>query len=734
MTQVDGVAGSDDARSSTENGCAADYLTELRLVPARLAAELAVAYGIPHPAQAIARGVGEAAEQAETIGYPIALKSLGPTVVHKSDVGGVHLGLRTAAEVRRAAGVLLECVPGTTELLVQVMAEPGLVEMIVGAKRDPVFGPVVMVGLGGRLAETVDDVAIRLVPVSPGDAHGMVGSLRGAGILRGARGEPGVDFARLVGVITAVSELITDQRHLHEIDLNPVICDVDRVEAVDLRLIEGPAAPEPGPVVDRSASVEALLRPSDVVVIGASRNPAKQGGRLLRYLLKHGYRGQITVIHPTASEVMGCRALPDLDALETVPELACIAVASDVVPEMLESCGKAGIKAAVVFGSGFAETGDPDDVERQQRLLEVGRRHGIAVCGPNTAGVASTPSHLCASMGAAFEVGDGDLPTGSTALVSQSGAIGGALLSRLRQTGLGFSHWIAAGNEADLTLGDYLAWLANDPDTRTILLFVEAIRDVAAFRAACGAARANGKRVIAYKTGRSSVGQAAVRSHTAALAGDDAVYRAAFRELGVVQVDTLQALIDAAVTLDWQPAPRGRRVGVVSGSGGACSVVADECERVGLELPPLSPGTRERVAAAIPVFGRAENPVDVTMQINVNPVMAGEVTQALLDDDAIDAVLVMMTSNADPMAIDVARGVIAAANSSSKPVVVARMGAEELAPRSLELYKEARVPVFPMPDRALTSLAVAYRCTGRTEFGPGELPISDPAPGRQEES
>ncbi|MEP9380757.1 acetate--CoA ligase family protein [Nocardioides cheoyonin] len=676
------------------------------LMDAHKAAELASQYGIPVPAQRECGSAEEACRAADELGYPVVLKALGKEIVHKSDVGGVALNVRDRRSVGEQARKVLEEVPGTEQILVQRMEPAGTVEMIVGARRDPIFGPVVMLGLGGLWTEAFDDIAVRLAPVAGGSVAQMIEDLRSRAVLRGARGVPGINLEGIGAVVASVSRLIADESTVAEIDLNPVICDADRVVAVDIRILQQPDPGVPAEHSPRSPQqLDALLAPRSVVVVGASRNPAKQGGRLLRYLIRHEFQGEIVVVNPHATEVMGCRAVPSVDKIEFVPDLACICVPAETAIDVLEECGRAGVKAAIIFGAGFSEVGGFEAQMRQQQLTKVARSYGMVVCGPNTAGLASRPVGLCASMGASFEMGDGPLPHGSVAVVSQSGAIGGSLLSRLRESEIGFSHWISTGNESDLTIGDYLGWLARDPETATILLFVEAIRDAEAFRAGCEAARANGKAVIAYKTGRSEVGRAAVQSHTAALAGDERVYDAFFKELGVIEVENLQQLIDAAIVLEWQPAPIGARVGVVSASGGACSVVADECARRGLELPRLSTAARTAIEAAIPSFGHAENPVDVTMQINVEPGMIGIATEAMLQDDGIDAVLVMLTSNADPPAIEVARGVVRAAQGSHKPVVVARMGAEVLAPGSLRLYREARVPVFSMPERAIAAMA-----------------------------
>jgi acyl-CoA synthetase (NDP forming) len=293
---------------------------------------------------------------------------------------------------------------------------------------------------------------------------------------------------------------------------------------------------------------------------------------------------------------------------------------------------------------------------------------------------------------------------GEIAFLTQSGALGGSLLSRTWADGIGFSHWICAGNEADLTLSDYLDALVDDPDARVIAIFMETLRDPVAFLAAARRARQLGKPIVVYKTGESEVGRRAVRSHTGSLAGDNRVYAAAFRACGIARVDNLQALVDAAVALAWQPLPRGRRVGVISASGGACSVIADECARHGLELPLLPAGTVARIAQIVPPFGVSQNPVDVTIEITRNPGMIGQVAEIMLAEQTVDALVVLMTTNADPPALEVARGVARAAGGSDKPVLLARVGAEFLAPASIAYYRDARIPLVPMPDRVVRAL------------------------------
>jgi acyl-CoA synthetase (NDP forming) len=662
------------------------------------AAELLERYGVPLVAQRVVGTPEEAPDAGAELGFPVVLKAYARELVHKSEAGAVRLGLSTRDEVLVAGRELAAAL--APEAFVVQATHPGGVELLVGATRDPAFGPVVAVGLGGVFAELLQDVSLRLAPVTPAEARRMLRGLRASPLLDGYRGSPPVDLDAVVDVVVRIGELVAAEPTVAELDLNPVFAAPEGACAVDVRVLLG----EPVAATDPASPVpelHALLEPRSIAVVGASADATKPGGLLFRYLVKHGYAGALYPVNPGAVEILGHRCYASVAELPEAPDLACVVVPAAAVAETLAGCGDRGTRAAVVFTAGFAESG-ADGEERQRELVATARAAGIRLCGPNTAGVVNAHEGICATTGMAFE--SDELPLGGIAFLTQSGAIGSCLVSRSWAQGLGVGAWVSAGNEADLTISDYLLHYAEDARTSVIALFVETIRDPATFVAACRLARTNGKPIVVYKTGVSEIGRRAVESHTGALAGDARVYDAVFRSLGVIQVDDLQSLMDVSMALDWQPLPAGPRVGVVSGSGGACSVVADELGRLGLELPPLSEALVEAVADVIPAFGTAQNPVDVTAQITRRPEMVGQVARLVLESGEVDSLLVALTTNADPPAAVVAEGVVEAARASGKPLLVCRLGAEFLAPRALARYREARVPVFPMPDRTARAL------------------------------
>ena len=671
-------------------------------------------YGIPAPRQALVESlvVRDVVAAAADFKWPLVLKAVGPSLVHKSDRGGVRTNLSSSIDLEQSALDMAASIPEATGFLVQEQVDSGI-ELIIGCRRDPTFGPVVLVGLGGVWVEVLGDVAIRLAPVSHDEALSMLADLRAAQILDGYRGQPAVDRNALADLLVNIGRMAHEHTEMIELDLNPVIAGPDGQCAVDARVLisDRPQLRSENISTDAALNVSRLLAPRSIAIIGASEDREKAGGRLFHYLLKHGYTGTLYPVNPRASEVMGHQSYPSVADLPDTPDLACIATSAATVPDIVAECGSNGVPSAIVFASGFAEAGD-EGRSLQQATVDAARSTGIRLCGPNTVGVVNSSAEvsMCAAFGMAFEVEQ--LPRGDIAFITQSGALGGSLLSRAWAEGIGFSHWVSSGNEADLNLSDYFSYLVDQPDASVIAIFMESLQDPELFIAAARRARSLGKRVAVYKTGASEVGRRAVQSHTGSLAGDDAVYDAIFRANGVARVRDLQALVDASVALSWQPLPRGRRVGVISASGGACSVIADECARHGLELPLLTRTTVDRIREIIPPFGASQNPIDVTMEINRNPEMIGRAAETLLASDEIDSLVVLMTTNADPPAIRVAEGVIKAAGSTDKPVLVARVGAEFLAPKSIALYRQAGIPLVPMPDRVVKAVRAMVDVAG----------------------
>ncbi|HEX5404522.1 MAG TPA: hypothetical protein VFX16_19720, partial [Pseudonocardiaceae bacterium] len=293
--------------------------------------------------------------------------------------------------------------------------------------------------------------------------------------------------------------------------------------------------------------------------------------------------------------------------------------------------------------------------------------------------------------------------------ITQSGALGGSILTRAWREGIGFSTCVSSGNEADLTTADYIDHLVADEHTRVISVFCEGVVDGPRFRSALAGASAAGVPVLVYKNGRSTVGAKAVQSHTGSLAGADRVYDAVFAQTGAVRLHRVSHLYEIALAFDWQPLPAGDRVAIVSTSGGACTVLADECSDEGLRVPELSAQAYAELSAVIPAFGSAQNPIDVTAQIGSDPTMMADAITSVLRDPGIDSVIIMLTTLVGPMAAEIAQGVADAVRDSAKTVLAVWTIAPELAADGFAILRDAKVPVYQDPETAVAALAAMVR-------------------------
>jgi acetyl coenzyme A synthetase (ADP forming)-like protein len=676
-------------------------------------------YGIPTPRQALATNIEEAARSGEEIGFPLVLKVVSPDIVHKSDAGCVQLNIQNVEELRSGFSTIIEnAQKAKTDakiegISIQEMSPKGL-EIIIGVKKDPVFGRVLLIGLGGVWVELLKDVSLRILPVQKEDIIEMFDELKGSTLLKGYRGSMPVDIDALADIIFKVSRIVEDIKEIGEMDLNPVFAypSGEGAVAVDARIILSDETPTEEKDYDWGkiiSAARAMLNPRTIAIIGASADLRKNSGRLISYLIKHGYDGKVFPINPKEDEISGYKCYKNIKDVPDKVDLACIIIPAKGVLQAVKDCTEKGVNSAIIFTSGFAEVG-AEGKKIQEEIVNIARKNNLRLCGPNTMGVVNPVVNTCTAFGMAFE--SSKPQKGELAFITQSGAIGSALLSRAWEQGIGFSRWIATGNEADMEVSDFIAFLAQDEHTKVISIFMEGVNDGNKFVEAVKMANKNHKPIIVYKTGRSDVGQKAVQSHTGSLAGDDAVYDAVFKQYGIIRVTELQSLYDVAAVLALQPIPKGKNVGVVSTSGGACSVIADECELIGLKVAKLSPEAEAKISKVIPPFGSAKNPIDVTAQFLRNPEYFSQTLEVLLEEETVDIIYVQLTTSADPPAFEAAKAIVKASKARKKPIIVSRMGAEVLAPKSIAHFRENKIPLFATPDRAIEALRVMASYAG----------------------
>src|SRR3954453_15314738 len=432
------------------------------------AKRVADAYGIPVPGEGLATSADEAVSLAEEMGYPVVAKIVSPDILHKTEAKGVLVGLKSGDEVRQGFDTIVENAKAyksdarITGVQIQQMLPEGT-EVLVGAIKDPSFGPVVTFGLGGILVEVLRDVTFRLAPVSGETALEMVNGIRTAEILHGVRGRAGVDIQGLADIIQAVSELVTDFPEITEVDLNPVLATEDGATAVDARfIVDFDQEDTRPPVFSKDEILDVMKRmfqPRAIAVVGASESEGKIGNSVMKNLVNGGFEGEIYPINPKAETILGKKAYNDIKDLPDGVDLAVFAIPAKFVVDAIAQVGDKGIPAAVLIPSGFAETGEE---ELQHQLQETAREHGVRFIGPNIYGIYYLPQKMSAEFTTPNDVG------GPTALASQSGGSGMGILGFARSTKLGVAAIVGLGNKADIDEDDLLTFFAEDDNPQGV--------------------------------------------------------------------------------------------------------------------------------------------------------------------------------------------------------------------------------------------------------------------------
>jgi acetate---CoA ligase (ADP-forming) len=444
--------------------------------------------------------------------------------------------------------------------------------------------------------------------------------------------------------------------------------------------------------------LERLLRPRSVAVIGASADPTKLTGRPIGYLIKHGFRGAIYPVNPRVAKIGGLRCYPDIARLPEAPDAAIVLVGQDRAQAAVAALAARGAGAAIVLAGGYGETGGAG--RRHQAALREAAG-GMRLLGPNTIGLVNLTDRIMLSATGALELDA--LQPGGIAVVSQSGGIMGSLLSRAADRGIGLSKLIATGNEADIDVADCIDFLVDDAATSVIAVYLEGLRDAAKFRTAVRRAVAAQRPVVVFKVGRSEAGARSAMSHTGALAGTDRMYEALFRQLGVIRAGAFADLLDIPAALVAGRVALGKRVAILTSTGGAGTLVADSCGMRGLDVPPPDDATAARLAALQPgeADNAARNPVDVTLA-GLQPAPFRAAISALLDSPAYDAVVVVVGASAlaDPtLATD---ALIECRRHGSKPLLAY---VSPHAPHIVATLNRNGVPAFAGPEGCAAALA-----------------------------
>ncbi len=568
------------------------------------------AYGISVPQEGTASSAAQAQEIASIMGFPVVMKIVSPDILHKTEAGGVIVGVKDAAAAAAAYDTIIANAKNYNAnaniigVQVQQMIKGGQ-EVIIGAVTDDSFGKLVAFGLGGVLVEVLKDITFRLAPASMEDAYSMLDGIQAAEMLKGVRGSDPVDREALAKMIVGVSQLVSDFPEISEMDLNPVFASKSSAIAADVRIVVdfSVKVPRNRPAEsDVLVSMNRIMQPKSVAVIGASAEAGKIGNSVMKNLVNGGYKGAIYPIHPKAEEIMGFKAYKSVKDVPAEIDTAVFAIPAKLVAGALIECGEKKIAGAVLIPSGFAESGEP---AMQEELVAIGRKYDIRLMGPNIYGFYYTPANLCATFCTAYDV------KGSAALSSQSGGIGMAIIGFSRSAKMGVSAIVGLGNKSDIDEDDLLIFFEQDPNTKVIAQHCEDLKDGRAFAEV--AKRVSKKKpVIVLKAGRTSAGAKAASSHTGALAGNDKIYEDVFKQCGVIRARSLRELLEFARGVPILPTPKGENIVIITGAGGSGVLLSDACVDNKLSLMPMPDDLDAAFRKFIPPFGSAGNPVDIT--------------------------------------------------------------------------------------------------------------------------
>ncbi len=470
-------------------------------------------------------------------------------------------------------------------------------------------------------------------------------------------------------------------------------------------------------------AISRLLKPRSVAVVGASADANKTAGRPVLYLRKHGFAGEIYPVNPRVESIDGLRCYPDIQSLPQVPDVGIVLLGAERAHLAVRDLAARGTAAAIVLASGYTETGE-EGARRQKQLIEAAGR--MRLLGPNTIGLVNLTDNIPLSASGALEMDN--FPVGAIGVVSQSGGILGALLSRAAARGIGLSKLVSTSNEADLDLADFVDHLADDEDTKVIALYVESVRHPEKFRAAALKAAGAGKPVVAFKIGRSEAGAKAAVSHTGALAGADRMYDALFRQVGVIRAQAFSDLLDIPAALSTGRKLRGNRVAILTSTGGAGTLVSDSLGVSGFETPGPDAGTAARLRALQTGDHAAldRNPIDVTLA-GLQPDLLRGAIKALLDSPSYDALTIIVGSSGLAMPELMAGAIQDCLPASDKPVLAF---VSPHAPEVAALLNQRGVPAFTAPESCAVALqgmlrAVRWKAPAAATTAPARVSTAD---------
>lgn len=446
------------------------------------------------------------------------------------------------------------------------------------------------------------------------------------------------------------------------------------------------------------SALDRMFNPKSIAVIGASRNPKKIGYEIVSNILSGGYEGRLYLINPEGTEIMGLKSYTSIKEVPGEVDLAVIAIPAVYVPDILEECGQKGIKAVLVISSGFREMGNSD---LELRVLAIAQRHGIRMLGPNIFGLYYAPSRMNATFGLSR------IFPGSIAFITQSGALGIAMMGWTNLYRIGVSAVVSMGNKADIEESDMFDFFTEDGNTKAILMYIEGAKDgrrlISSIKRASSA-----KPVVVLKSGRTEKGASAAASHTGSLAGSDRIYDAAFKQAGALRAFDFAQAFDWVKLMTVQSPPSNENCLILTNGGGVGVMTTDACEEAGINIWPLPEDLQAGFKKFMPIFGNFKNPVDLTGQAYEDSYY--KAVELALKDPRIGSVIVLYCQTAITDPVSIAKSIIDACETwrGGKTVVASFVGGAQC-DDAMKTLDERGIPAYPIPERAVSALAAYYR-------------------------
>ena len=665
--------------------------------------EILSEYGIKVPQYALVTNADEAIKRSREIGFPLVAKIVSADILHKTDVGGVKVGLSSEDDVKKTFDDMyyrLREKYDVKGVLLEKMVPNG-VELIIGLQNDSQFGPSIMVGLGGIYTELFKDVSFRVLPITKNDASKMLESLRGKDILKGFRGSKPINMDMLSEAIVNIGTLGVDLAGKYEsIDFNPVVVYPESYFVVDAKIIlkeksSNAAISNANP---DSSHMDLFFNAKSVALIGASPEPGKIGNSVMESLVKHDYKGKVYPVNAKGySEIMGVKAYKNLLDVQDPIDVVIVTVDLKFVPDLLIECGKKNIHNMVIISGGGKELGG-ERAAIEKRIQDLSRELNIRIIGPNCIGIFNGENRLdCAFQGHLRMLRP---KQGNVAFLSQSGTVGIAFMET--SDAFGLSKMISYGNRSDVDEADMIHYLAQDPNTNVIGLYVEGLGDGRKFmNAAKKVIKEYQKPIVVFKNGRSTKGAKQAASHTGSLGGSFAVISGAFEQTGIISLDSYEELTSALKALTWQPVPKGNKIAMVTNGAGPIIAAIDNFERLNLELAQLSDQTMKSFREHYPATYVIGNPCDVTGSASADDYRFA--IQSFLDDTNVDIVMPWFVFQDDPLEEKIVDILADFQKQKRKPILVGAMGG----PFTEEISKKIEAFNIPVYHSVITWITAA---------------------------